>query len=85
VLFPDEYYLENRDTFSNLRRFTREVTSSPFGEARPNRYDIATEMLSSAIRVLQAAGFEEDEIPELFAKVAAKRVRGPLYIEPLAD
>jgi hypothetical protein len=42
-------------------------------------------MLSSAIRVLQAAGFEEDEIPELFAKVAAKRVRGPLYIEPLAD
>ena len=49
----------------------------------PDRYEIATEVLSSAIRVLQAAGFEEHEIPALFAQVANKPRRGPLYIEPI--
>jgi hypothetical protein len=51
----------------------------------PDRYEIATEVLSSAIRVLQAAGFQEDEIPKLFAQVAGKRKRVPLYLERLAD
>ena len=48
----------------------------------PSRYDIATEVLSSAIRVLQAAGFSEEEIAKLFERVADKRNRGPLWIEP---
>lgn len=48
----------------------------------PCRYDIATEVLSSAVRVLQAAGFSEEEIPKLFEQVANKRARGPLWIEP---
>jgi hypothetical protein len=51
----------------------------------PDRYEIATEVLSSAIRVLQTAGFQENEIPQLFAQVASKRIRGPLYLERLAD
>jgi hypothetical protein len=51
----------------------------------PDRYEIATEVLSSAIRVLQTAEFEEDEIPKLFAQVAGKRRRGPLYLERLVD
>jgi hypothetical protein len=51
----------------------------------PDRYEIATEVLSSAIRVLQAAGFHEDEIPLLFAQAANKRKRVPLYLERLAD
>jgi hypothetical protein len=51
----------------------------------PDRYEIATEVLSSAIRVLQAAGFDEDEIPLLFAQAANKGKRVPLYLERLAD
>lgn len=51
----------------------------------PDRYEIANEVLSSAIRVLQAAGFHEDEIPKLFDQVAKKPKRGPLYLEPLAN
>src|SRR2546425_1073418 len=34
----------------------------------PDKYEIATEVLSSAIRVLQAAGFDEAEIPQLLAQ-----------------
>jgi hypothetical protein len=49
----------------------------------PDRYEIATEVLSSAIRVLQAAGFQEDEIPQLFRQVANKTKRVPLYLERL--
>jgi hypothetical protein len=48
----------------------------------PNKYDIATEILASAVRVLQAVGFSEEEIPKLFEQ-AGKRARGPLWIEPL--
>jgi len=48
----------------------------------PDKYDIATEVLSSAIRVLQAVGFSEEEVPELFQQVANKQARGPLWIEP---
>jgi hypothetical protein len=51
----------------------------------PDKYDIATEVLSSAIRVLQAAGFYEGEILRLFAQVANKRERIPLYLEPLTS
>ena len=47
----------------------------------PDKYEIAIEVLSSAIRVLQAVGFEEDEIPLLFAQAASKRKRAPLYLE----
>jgi hypothetical protein len=36
----------------------------------PDRNDVATEVLSSAIRVLQALGFGEDEIPRLFPQDA---------------
>ena len=51
----------------------------------PDKYEIANEVLSSAIRVLQAAGFYEDEILQLFGQVAAKRERAPLYLQPLSD
>jgi DNA-binding transcriptional regulator YhcF (GntR family) len=51
----------------------------------PDKYEIANEVLSSAIRVLQAVGFYESEIIQLFEQVAKKRERLPLYLEPLAD
>ena len=54
-----------------------------FRIVNPNRYDIATEVLSSAIRVLQAIGFSEGEIPKLFEQVSNKRARVPLWIEPI--
>jgi DNA-binding transcriptional regulator YhcF (GntR family) len=50
----------------------------------PDKYEIATEVLSSAIRVLQAVGFHEDEVLQLFNQVAKKQERAPLYLEPLA-
>ena len=56
----------------------------PFME-NPDKYEIATEVLSSAIRVLQAAGFYEDEILQLFGQVSNKRERAPLYLEPLGN
>ena len=56
----------------------------PFME-NPDKYDIATEVLSSAIRVLQAAGFYESEILQLFGQVASKRERVPLWLQPLPD
>jgi DNA-binding transcriptional regulator YhcF (GntR family) len=51
----------------------------------PDKYEIATEVLSSAIRVLQSAGFYENEILQLFSQVANKRERAPLFLEPLAS
>jgi len=51
----------------------------------PDKYEVATEVLSSAIRVLQAAGFYEAEILQLFAQVANKRERAPLYLEPIVN
>jgi hypothetical protein len=51
----------------------------------PDKYEIATEVLSSAIRVLQAAGFYEDEISRLLEQVARKPNRAPVWLEPLAD
>jgi hypothetical protein len=51
----------------------------------PDKYDIATEVVSSAIRVLQAAGLHEGEILRLFEQVAKKRERFPVWLEPLSD
>jgi hypothetical protein len=49
----------------------------------PDRYGVATEVLSSAFRVLQAAGFSEQEITKLFAQVVDKGPRGPLWLNPV--
>lgn len=49
----------------------------------PNKYDIATEVLSSAVRVLLAVGFSEDDVPKLFGQVAKRSARGPVWIEPV--
>ncbi len=57
----------------------------PLYMENPDKYEIANEVLSSAIRVLQAVGFYEDEILQLFDQVAKKRERFPLHLEPLAD
>jgi hypothetical protein len=51
----------------------------------PDKYDIATEVLSSALRVLQAVGFHEDEILRLFEQVARKPERAPVWLQPLPD
>ena len=52
---------------------------------RPDKYGIATEVLSSAIRVLQAAGFYESEILQLFSQVANKPERFPVWLEPISE
>ena len=49
-----------------------------------DKYDIATEVLSSAICILRAVGFSEREIPNLFEQVSKNPVRRPLWIEPSA-
>jgi hypothetical protein len=51
----------------------------------PDKYEIATEVLASAFRVLQAAGFYESEILQLFGQVANKPGRGPIYLQPPPD
>jgi hypothetical protein len=48
----------------------------------PDKYEIATEVLSSAVRILQSVGFSEKEIPGLFQQVANRSIRAPLWIEP---
>jgi hypothetical protein len=58
------------------------MKTEPFRIVSPDRYDIATEVLSSAIRILQAVGFDEDEIPQLFEQVVEKGTRGPFFIDP---
>jgi hypothetical protein len=54
-----------------------------FNPGNPDKYDIATEVLSSAFRILQAVGFSEDELPKLFEQVAKKTGRGPIWIGPV--
>jgi hypothetical protein len=49
-----------------------------------DKYEIANEVLSSAIRILQTAGFYEREVLKLFEQVSKKKERFPLYLEPLA-
>jgi hypothetical protein len=61
----------------------RTMQKGQFQIVNPERYDIATEVLSSAVRILQAVGFSEHEIPKLFEQVANKGSRGPLLIEAL--
>ena len=51
----------------------------------PNKYDIATEVLSASVRILQAAGFHEGEVLRLFAQVANKPERAPIWLQPLSD
>ncbi len=49
----------------------------------PDKYEIATEVLSSAIRVLQAVGFYESEISELLEQAAKKPKRASFWAQPL--
>jgi hypothetical protein len=51
----------------------------------PDRYEIATEVLSSAVRVLLAAGFYGSEVLRLFEQVARKKERAPVWLTPLED
>jgi hypothetical protein len=51
---------------------------------QPDGYAIANEVLSSAIKVLQTAGFHEDEVLELFAEASKKPPRAPLYLSELS-
>ena len=51
----------------------------------PDKYEVATEVLSSAVKVLQAVGFYEDEIAQLFVQVARKPKRAPVWLEPISD
>jgi hypothetical protein len=53
--------------------------------ANPDKMEIATEVLSSAVRVLRAAGFYEREILDLFGQVASKRERAPVWLDPLRN
>jgi len=59
------------------------MKSEPYRIVNPDKYDVANEVLSSAIRVLQALGFDEEQIPKLFEQVANKPVRVPFWLEPL--
>jgi hypothetical protein len=61
------------------------MKSRPPYMENPDKFNIATEVLSSAIRVLQAAGFYKSEILQLFAQVAAKPERFPVWLMPLSD
>jgi hypothetical protein len=49
----------------------------------PDKYEIATEVLSSAIKILQASGFYESEILKLLEQASKKTERTPLYLQPL--
>jgi len=60
------------------------MPTEPFRIMNLDQYDIATEVLSSAVRILQTVGFSEEEIPRLFQQVAERGIRAPLWIEPLA-
>jgi len=47
-----------------------------FQVLKADRYEIATEVLSSAVRILLAVWFSEDDVPKLFEQVAKRRARG---------
>ena len=51
----------------------------------PDKYDIANEVIGSAVRVLQAVGFYESEVLQLFEQASKKKERFPLYLQPLPD
>jgi hypothetical protein len=64
-------------------RWRKVMKDAPFKIENPDRYDIATEVLSSAVRILQSVGFDEEEIPRLFEQVATRGGRAPIWLEPL--
>jgi hypothetical protein len=47
---------------------------------QPDKYEIATEVLCSAIRVLQAAGFSDSDILRLFDQIAKNQHLGKLNL-----
>jgi hypothetical protein len=49
--------------------------------ANPDKYEIATEVISSAVRILQAAGFYESEILQLFEQASKKKERSPVWLQ----
>lgn len=57
------------------------MTHPPYMQT-PDKYDIATEVLGSALRILQAVGFYEREALEMFGQVAKKPERAPVWIIP---
>jgi len=59
------------------------MQSAPYRIEGADKYDIATEVLSSAARILQAVGFDEREIPKLFEQMAKRSPRAPVWITPL--
>jgi len=59
------------------------MATDGFQVANPDKYEIAAEVLSSAVRVLQAIGFSERQIPMLLEQVARQGTRGPVWIEPV--
>jgi hypothetical protein len=63
-----------------LKRWSEHMKTA-HGLSRVEMYDIASEVLASAI-VLQAVGFGEKEIPSLFQQAAIRGVRAPLWLEP---
>jgi hypothetical protein len=48
-----------------------------------DKTDFATEVISSTIHILKAAGFSDSEIQELFAQAVRRGVRAPFWAEPL--
>jgi hypothetical protein len=62
---------------------SRAMSDGDFRIENPDQYDIATEVLSSAVRILQAVGFSEREIPKLFEHVIMRGARKSLWIDPL--
>lgn len=57
--------------------------AEPYRTIEPTKYDVANEVLASAVRILQAVGFDEQEIPKLFHQVASQPSRGPIWVEAL--
>jgi hypothetical protein len=51
----------------------------------PDKHEVATEVLSSAVKVLQSVGFYEDEISQLFEQVSKKPNRSPVWLQRLAE
>lgn len=57
------------------------MSTGSFRVVNPDRYDIATEVFLSAKRVLQAVGFDEVEVQDLFKQAASMPKRGPIWLE----
>jgi hypothetical protein len=50
----------------------------------PEKYEIATEVLSSTVRVLKSLGFSDREVVELFEQAIKRGIRAPIWLERLA-